>query len=69
MMVDEKEEFEVDSILLHRAANKKSLLFLVRWKGYDAFFDTWEPQSNLAHSGDTLAEYWRTQGAKPVRPR
>ena len=66
MMVNEEEEFKVDSILLHRAAGKKSLQFLVRWKGYDASFDTWEPQSNLAHAGDTLAEYWRTHGAKPV---
>ena len=69
MMVDEDEEFEFESILLHRAAGKKSLQTLVRWKGYDASFDTWEAQSNLAHAGDTLAEYWRTQGAKPVCPR
>ena len=68
MMVDGDEEFEVDSILLHRNAGRRNLEFLIRWKGYDASFDTWEPQSNLAHAGDVLMEYWRTQGAKPVRP-
>ena len=69
MMVDEDEEFEVDSILLHRNAGKKDLEFLVRWRGYDASFDTWEPQRNLAHAGDMLMEYWRNQGATPVRPK
>ena len=70
MMVDGDEEFEVDSILLHRNAGRRNVEFLIRWKGYDASFDTWEPQSNcnLAHAGDVLMEYWRTQGAKPVHP-
>ena len=68
MMVDGDEEFEVDSILLHRNAGRRNLEFLIRWKGYDASFDTWEPQSNLAHAGDVLMEYWRTRGAKPVSP-
>ena len=68
MMVNDDEEFEVDCILLHRTSGKKTLEFLVRWKGYDASFDTWEPQDNLAHAGETLSGYWRNQGAKPVRP-
>ena len=69
MMVDEEEEFEVDSILLHRTSGKKALEFLVWWKGYDASFDTWEPQGNLALAGDKLSECWHNQGAKPVRPK
>ena len=66
MMVDADEEFEVESILLHRPTGRSQLEFLVRWKGYDVAFDTWEPQSNLTHAGDALSEYWRSNAALPT---
>ena len=36
LMVDADEEFEVETILLHRPAGRSQLEFLVRWRGYDA---------------------------------
>jgi hypothetical protein len=40
---EEGDEFEVEMILLHVGShtNKKSLKFLIRWKGYDAAHDSW----------------------------
>eukprot|EP01113_Clastostelium_recurvatum_P034980 TRINITY_DN4817_c0_g2_i2.p1 TRINITY_DN4817_c0_g2~~TRINITY_DN4817_c0_g2_i2.p1 ORF type:complete len:896 (+),score=120.90 TRINITY_DN4817_c0_g2_i2:2313-5000(+) len=55
-------EFEVGSILSHRTRRKK-LQFLVRWKGYDASEDTWEPEVNLEeHASRVLRAYKRSKG-------
>ena len=45
---------------------KRSMLQVVKAQGCSRM---WEPQSNLAHAGDTLTEYWHTQAAKPGPPR
>jgi hypothetical protein len=48
----DKEEFIIDSILSHRGSlkNRSTLQFLVRWSGYTADDDTWEPYANLRHA-------------------
>jgi hypothetical protein len=45
----DKEEFEIESILAHRGdrTRKKTLQFLVRWRGYAPENDSWEPYSEL----------------------
>lgn len=44
---DGQKEFEVDKILeVHFKKNKKKE-FLIRWKGFTAADDTWEPEENL----------------------
>lgn len=43
---EEEAGFEVEKLLKHRKKGK-TLEFLVRWKGFEAKDDTWEPESNL----------------------
>jgi hypothetical protein len=45
----DQDTFIVDSIVDHRGnpKNKNSLLFRVRWAGYEPSEDTWEPYKNL----------------------
>ena len=63
-------EFIADSILEHegKLKQKKSLLFKVRWLGYDANHDIWEPWKNL-HSVDKLHSYLKEIGHLNQIPR
>ena len=56
--VHDDEEFIVESILSHQGdlTEKTSLTFKVRWLGYTADFDSWEPWRNVIHV-DKLHEY------------
>jgi len=42
-------EFEVECILDQRKSATATKPFLVRWKGYDADHDTWEPMESVAN--------------------
>ena len=59
MLVDGEEEFEVERILGHRVRNGR-LELLIRWLGYDASEDLWEPADALTHAKEAVAEYWST---------
>ena len=55
-MVKGVEEYDVEKILQHRKRGN-STQYLVRWKGFTASDDTWEPASNLKNAKKAIQEY------------
>src|SRR6266550_2751797 len=55
-LVEGEQEYEVEAILAHRQFRGK-YQYLVKWKGYDSSENTWEPENNLTHMKELLAEY------------
>lgn len=53
--------YEVESILAHTERKLRSRTvrkYLIKWKGYDASYNTWEPEQNLTNCAEILGEYW-----------
>src|SRR5580692_6159390 len=71
-MIDNAEEYEVELIINHRHHGKKrQLQYLIRWKGYSAADDTWEPADQV-HAPDLVRKYHQKhplEGNKSVPPR
>jgi hypothetical protein len=68
--IDGDEYFEIERVLDHRIVKRgrsSKREYLIRWEGYTAEHDTWEPESNIAESanGDTLRNYWEYIGLPP----
>ena len=62
---DGYELFEVETILDSRYRGRgsgRARQFLIRWKGYDSSYDSWEPEEFLATCPDLLSEFL----AKPI---
>ncbi len=53
---DQEEEYEVDSIVVHRKRGGR-LEYLVRWKGYGPQFDTWATHTDLKNAPEILRMY------------
>lgn len=49
-------EYEVEQIIKMRSRNS-GIEYLVRWKGYKAEDDTWEPASNLAGADQIITDF------------
>ena len=55
-LIDGEEEYEVEAVLGHRGKPSRRT-FLIRWKGYSAAEDTWEPERNLGNAQPLITEY------------
>ena len=58
--IDGEEEYKVEAVLGHRGRPSRRT-FLIRWKGYSAAEDTWEPERNLGNAQPLIVEYKITQ--------
>ena len=58
--VGEQKRYVVQSIIDDRVNEQGVTEVLVRWRGFSAADDTWEPTSSF-DDGPTLANYWRSK--------
>ena len=65
-LIDGQVEYAVEAILDTRIRWRR-LEYLVKWKGYDAGQNTWEPYYNLDHAKDDIAEFHRLHPGAPRR--
>ena len=56
----EEESYEVEKVVNHRHTENNELEYKVRWKGYSAAHDTWEPFANF-DSVKPINDYWDRQ--------
>ena len=64
--IDDELEYEVESILDSRKY-RNQYQYLVKWKGYDAGHNSWEPAAHLTHSTDLLTAFHATHPSAPRR--
>ena len=57
--IDDELEYEVESILDSRKY-RNQYQYLVKWKGYDAGYNSWEPAAHLTHSTDLFTAFHTT---------
>lgn len=65
----DEQEFFIDHIVSHRGdrTRRKTMEFLVKWRGYADDANTWEPYASLRDT-DQLLEYLRTHRLKSLIP-
>jgi hypothetical protein len=57
-LVEGHEEWEVDNVLAsRRTGQKKTLQYLVRWKGFSEAHNSWEPKRNLGNASLKVKEF------------
>jgi hypothetical protein len=57
-LVEGHKEWEVDNVLASRCTGqRKTLQYLVRWKGFSEAHDSWEPKGNLGNAALKVKEF------------
>ena len=68
-VIDGEEEHEVEAIINSKVVGQgreKSMMYLVKWKGYPDSETGWEPAANLENAQEEVEKYWK---AHPRRKR
>jgi hypothetical protein len=66
-LVEGHEEWEVDNVLASRhTGQRKTLQYLVRWKGFSEVHDSWEPKRNLDNATLKVKEF-HNKNPKAIR--
>ena len=55
-LIDREEEYKVEAVIGHQGKPRQQT-FLMKWKGYSAAEDTWEPECNLGNTKSLIKEY------------
>jgi hypothetical protein len=70
LMPDGEEAWEVESIVSHRMIRRgrsQKLQYLVKWKNYADYENTWEPEENLQQAQEKIKEYKRLKQGRQER--
>jgi len=61
-MAREEGHYKIEKILqVHPTRNRKSVQYLVHWKGYPDLENSWLPAKELGHTKELLKEFQKTQ--------
>jgi len=60
----EEKQYEVQAIVDDKIESDGQHLYKVRWKGYPASEDTWQPEASLTQSQDPLNSYKQQRSRK-----
>jgi hypothetical protein len=61
-------EFEVEEILQEEKDGKGKTRYLVKWKGFTARYNTWEPEENLTHTDEVMQRFKQRPEQKRSQP-
>ncbi len=58
---------QVERVISCRVATDGRISYLVRWKGYGMYEDTWEPEENLNNCKDAILKFFNDREVQPKK--